>query len=195
MLTAGLCLVVSFCVPFTNALPYGAGTYGTCTYGTCGITITSSGTVAIGLQPTASGVVTIAGETITVTTGASTGYTLSLESDAALTTLAGTPDSIPASSGTIAVPIVLATNTWGYRVDTVGGFGAGPTSAVSNASSSPLTFAGITANGSPGIIKSTSVAAPSPGATTDFWYGVKADTSIASGTYTRTVVYTATTNN
>ncbi|MEO5499493.1 MAG: hypothetical protein ABIR46_03270, partial [Candidatus Saccharimonadales bacterium] len=144
MLTAGLCLAVSFCVPFASALPYGAGTYGTCTYNTCGITISSSSAVAISLQPTAGGVVTIAGETVTVTTGASTGYTLTLESDAAQTTLASTPDNIPASSGTTASPVVLATNTWGYRVDSAAGFGVGPTSAVTNASSSALTFAGIT---------------------------------------------------
>jgi hypothetical protein len=176
------------------ALPYGAGVYGACTYDTCGISLTDSGNVALSIIPTQSGVVTIASQTVTVTTGASTGYTLQLESSNAQTGLVGGSQTIPASSATQASPQVLALNTWGYRVDNAGGFGAGPTAAQTNAASSSLSFAGVPALGAPVTLVTTSSASPSPGTDTAIWYGIRADMSVVSDTYSQTLTYTATTN-
>ena len=180
--------------PSGGAQTFGSGTYGTCTYGTCGISLSTSGSVQLNISPTTGGAVTIASDTVTVETGASTGYSLQLASAAVDTALASGPSTIAASSGTVAAPQVLAVNTWGYRIDSAGGFGGGPTSAVTNAANSSLTFAGLTALGSPVTLKTTTVAAPTPGETTTIWYGAKVTSSKPSGTYSRTVTYTATVN-
>lgn len=175
-----------------TALPYGSGSYGTCTYDTCGITLTTSGTVALNATASGADVYTIDKDVITITTGASTGYLLRLESTVAATTLAGTGQNIAAISGTVAAPVALTTNTWGFRVDGQGGFGVGPTSAVTNASSSALTFAGLTASGAPATLKTTAAAASAE--VTNVWYGVRISPTLQAGSYSRTVLYTATTN-
>lgn len=194
ILFVALALMTVFAPRSSEALTFGSGTYGTCAYNSCGITLTASGAVPLSITPTAGGVVTIASDTITVETGASTGYNLQLESAAATTTLISGSNTIAASSGTFAAPQTLATNTWGYRIDSAGAFGAGPTSAVTNAAGSSLTFAGLTVSGSPVTLKTTNIGAPTPGETTTIWYGAKADSSVPSGTYSRTVLYTATVN-
>lgn len=175
-----------------SALPYGSGKYDTCTYDTCAISLTTSGTVALNVSTSGSDAYTIDKDLITINTGASTGYTLQLESAVAATTLAGTGANITATTGTVAAPVTLASNTWGFRLDGQGGFGAGPTSAVTNASSSTLTFAGLTASGAPATIKTTAAAASAEA--TDVWYGVRVASNLQAGTYSRTVLYTATTN-
>lgn len=187
-------VVMAVYAPSSEALTFGKGTYGTCTYSTCGISISTSGPVQLNITPTAGGAVTIASDTVTVETGSSTGYSLQLESSAASTALTSGANTIAASSGTFAAPQTLAVNTWGYRIDSAGGFGAGPTSAVTNAASSSLTFAGLTASGSPVTLKTTTVSAPTPGEATTVWYGTKVDSSQPSGVYSLTVTYTAIVN-
>ena len=81
-------------------------------------------------------------------------------------------------------------NEWGYRIDGALGFGAGPTSAITSQPSSSLTFAGVPLLGAPQEIKVTASGAPS-GDVTNVWYGIRADISKPSGTYTSTVTYTA----
>lgn len=175
-----------------SALPYGSGTYNTCTYDTCAISVSTSGTVTLNATASGADVYTINNDVITVTTGASTGYTLQVESAAAQTSLAGTGQNITTVSGTVAAPVVLATDTWGYRVDGQGGFGVGPTSAVTNASSSSLTFAGLTASGSPATLKTTAAAASAEA--TNVWYGVRVSPTLEAGAYSRAVLYTVVTN-
>lgn len=174
--------------------PYGRGGYGECTYGNCSITIATSGSVTLPVQPTATGAYTIDDDEVTVTTNSADGYTLSISSssnDAASTSLVGpVPHVITPTTGTPASPTTLDDNQWGLRVDGSLGFGSGPTSTVTNATSSSLEFAGLTLLNSPAVIKTTNSAAPS-GDTTSVWYGVQANTSIDAGTYTQTVVYTA----
>lgn len=174
------------------AVPYGAAAYGACTYDTCGITMTTSSGVSLNTTASGADVYTINKDVITITTGAGTGYTLQLESGAAATTLAGSSQNISAVTASIASPTTLSSNTWGYRLDNIGGFGVGPTSAVTNASSSSLTFAGLSPNGSPATLKVTATAASAE--TTDVWYGVRVSPSLESGAYSRTVLYTAVTN-
>lgn len=176
------------------ATPYGYGTYGSCAYQVCSISVTTSGSIDLELVPDSSGVHTIEGDEVEVTTNSSEGYTLQLESASATETgLVGDDDTIAATSGTPASPVALTGNQWGYRVDGLANFGVGPTSAVENQSTTTHTFAGLSLLGNPTTIKNTASPATT-GDTTTVWYGVRADTSLASGEYTNTVLYTATIN-
>lgn len=180
-------------VPTVAALPYGTGLYGTCQYDTCSISVSSSGTVGLSATPTAAGVFSTASDTVSVTTAASTGFTLKVNDSDTDTNLVNGANNVAASSGTQAVPVERAANTWGYRVDGLSGFGAGPTSAESSVSSSSYTFAGVPAsNQTAHTIRNYTSAASA--IETIIWYGVKIDTAIPAGTYTGTVTYTATTN-
>jgi hypothetical protein len=154
---------------------------------------TTSGTVNANVTPTGAGAQTIASDTVTVSTNDSAGYTLTLAETSAATALTSGGNTIPASSGSQTTPVAMSANTWGYRVDGVGGFGAGPTSAQSSAAiSGTIKFAAVPVTASPNTLKTTSGTASSD--TTTVWYGVAANTSQASGTYTNSVTYTATTN-
>lgn len=192
----GVCMI--FLVGPVRAIPYGSGDYGTCIYEgsstACSISITTSGTVSLSVTPTSSGVYTTASDNVTVGTNASTGYTLTLKDSDTDTNLVSGSDTITPSAGTQAVPVVRALGTWGYRVDGIGGFGAGPTSAENSAASSSYTFAGVPASNQAANTIASSVNAANPAVVTKVWYGVRLDTTTPSGTYTDLVVYTATTN-
>jgi len=154
--------------------------------------LTSNGTVNVNVAPTGSGAQTIASDTVTVSTNDSSGYTLQLAESGAGNTLASGGNSIPASSGSQTTPAAMAVNTWGYRVDGVGGFGAGSTSAQSSQAIGSIKFAAVPASASPNTLKTTSGTATND--TTTVWYGVAANTSQPTGTYTNSVTYTVTAN-
>lgn len=156
------------------------------------ISISTSGTVTLNITPTGAGSATSASDTVTVSTNNATGYTLQLADADATVTLTNGGNTIGAATGTFAAPAALGVNTWGYRVDSVGTFGAGPTSAQSNAASLSGTWAAVPASGSPATLKTTGSTAS--GDTTTVWYGASANTTKPNGTYTDTVTYTATTN-
>lgn len=156
------------------------------------ISITSTSPVALAITPDANGQSSSASDTVTVNTNNASGYNLTLADSDATTTLANGGDSLTAHAGSQGTPTTLANNTWGYRVDGVGGFGAGPTSVQTNVDTLSLTWAGVPASGSPVTLKTTASTATND--TTTVWYGAKADTSKPNGTYTGTVTYTATTN-
>jgi hypothetical protein len=150
---------------------------------------TTSGTVTLGaLTPDATGVQSTNKDTVTVTTTDTDGYTLTLKDADTTYTLASGGDSFAASSGTPASPITLINNTWGWRVDSLAGFGAGPTSVISSAAPSALTFAAIPANGTPYTINSSGTNGTE---VTDVWYSARALNTQPSGTYTDLVTYTA----
>jgi hypothetical protein len=154
---------------------------------------TSSGTVAVNATPTAGGVQTIANDVITISTNDAAGYTLKIAETGASGTLVSGGNSIAASSGTLAAPVAQSVNTWGYRVDGVGGFGAGPTSGVSSvAISGSIKFAAVPVTASPDTIKTTATTATND--TTSVWYGVAVNTATPSGAYTNSVTYTAVAN-
>ena len=155
------------------------------------ISMTTSGTVALAVTPTGSGAATSASDSVSVSTNNTLGYTLTLADSDATTTLVNGGNTIPAGAGTFATPVTLANNTWGYRVDNVGAFGTGPTSAQSNQASLSGSWAGVPATGSAHTLKSTSTTATNDATTV--WYGVKADTTNPNGVYTDAVTYTATT--
>ena len=154
---------------------------------------TSSGTVNIDAIPTASGVQTIASDTITVSTNDSAGYTLKLAETTGTSTLTSGSNTIAATTGTQASPAAETANHWGYRVDGVGGFGAGPTTSASNAAiSGTIKFAPVPATASPDTLKTTATTASND--TTSVWYGLAVNTTAPTGTYTNSVTYTATAN-
>ncbi|HEU4913831.1 MAG TPA: hypothetical protein VFT16_00285 [Candidatus Saccharimonadales bacterium] len=153
---------------------------------------TSNGTVNVNVTPSGAGAQTIASDTLTVSTNDPLGYTLQIADSDANTNMVSGSNNLAASAGTQASPIAQAVNTWGYRVDGAGGFGAGPTSGQNSTAIGALTFAGVPANSSPNTLKTTATTASED--TTTVWYAVAADTSQPSGTYTDTVTYTATAN-
>ena len=154
---------------------------------------TTSGNVDVSATQTPSGVQTISSDTVTVSTNDSAGFTLKLAETTGSSTLTSGSNTIPASSGTLASPVAASVNTWGYRVDGIGGFGAGPTSgATSAAISGSIKFAAVPATASPDTIKTTATTATNN--VTTVWYGLAVNTTIPSGSYTNSVTYTALTN-
>ncbi len=156
------------------------------------ISISSNGTVGLNITPTAGGSASSASDTVTVSTNNAAGYTLQIANSDATTTLTNGGNSIAASANTFGSPSTLANNTWGWRVDSSGTFGAGPTSAETNVTSLTGSWAGVPASGSPSTIKTTGSTAS--GDTTTVWFGAEADTTKPNGTYSDTITYTATTN-
>lgn len=177
----------------SGANNYGSGTYDSCQYGSCSITLSTSTTVNLNVTPTSSGKCTIASDTVGVTTDNSLGYTLTMSANTTNTNLVSGGNTIAAGSGTQASPLALTVSSWGYRVDSLGGFGAGPTSAQSNIAPPATTFAGVPSSASPNTLKTTAVAAGSVD-NTSVWYGVCANTAVTNGTYSQVVTYTAVTN-
>lgn len=154
--------------------------------------LSSAGTVSIDATPSASGVQTTASDTVTVSTNNTSGYTLQIAETGASTALVSGGNSIPATPGTQTTPAALTANTWGYRVDGTGGFGATTTTAISNAPIGSITYAAVPVTASPNTIKTTASTASND--TTTVWYSVAVNTSTPSGTYTNSVTYTATAN-
>ncbi|HEY8886029.1 MAG TPA: hypothetical protein VIM31_00820 [Candidatus Microsaccharimonas sp.] len=192
--TLAFLIVWAFLTHPVAGIDYSAGTYGACTYGSCSISLTSSGSVSINVAPTAGTTkCTIAGDIVTATTDSSTGYTVSLTDTDTSNTLNG-PVSIPADTANPSSPVTLTANTWGYRVDRVAGFGAGPTSTISSGTIPSLTFAGIPiSSDTPGLIRTTTTADTST-VDTSVWYGVCANSSLQNGAYSDSVTYTAVIN-
>lgn len=153
---------------------------------------TTSGTVTLDSTPTGAGVQTTASDTITVSTNDTAGYTLKLNETTGASALTSGGNTIPATTATYATPLALSVNTWGYRLDGVGSFGAGPTSGATNATIGTVKYAAVPATASPQTLKTTSSTATND--TTTVWYSVAVDTATPSGTYTNGVTYTATAN-
>lgn len=175
---------------------YGSGNYGACQYSSCSISLSSQGLVEADIIPAGGATTcTVKSDSVVVTTDSSTGYTLTLnDSDTVNTMTRSGGVTIDAVAGTSTSPTVLSAHTWGYRVDGVAGFGAGPTSAVTNTSVPGVTFAAVPiSTDTPGIVVASTTAAD-PGVTIPVWYGVCANTSTQSGTYSDNVVYTAVIN-
>jgi hypothetical protein len=155
------------------------------------ISITTSGTVTLNITPVSGGAQTSASDTVSVSTNNATGYNLKLEDNDATVNLVNGANTITAHAGTYATPTALANNTWGYAVGALNNFDASY-SVLTNVTSSATKWAGVPVSGSGQQIKTTATTAS--GDTTTVWYSAKADTTKPNGTYTDTVVYTATTN-
>lgn len=157
------------------------------------ISMTTSGTVAIPITPTGAGSASSASDTVTVNSNNSTGYNLTLsDSDTTLTLAGPSASTLAAHTGTFASPTTMLNNSWGYRIDSSGTFGAGPTSSQTNQANLAGTWAGLPSSASQTTVKSTAVVATND--VTTVWYGAKADSTKVNGVYTDSVTYTATTN-
>ena len=159
------------------------------------ISITTSGTVTLNITPVSGGNQSSASDTVTVNTNNATGYNLAVKDADATLTLTNGANTIAASSNTFAGATTLANNTWGWAVaNTTTGIGSNgfdaSYSTFTDQSSHASHWAGITASDQQ--FKNTSTTATND--TTTVWYSAKADTTKPNGTYTDTVVYTATTN-
>ena len=155
------------------------------------ISVTTPATVTITLTPTAGGVVSSASDTVTVNTNRTTGYTLTLKDSDTTTSLTSAGGTITAHTGTPAAPTALANGSWGFAV--AGAPFDATYSAETNNGSSTSKWAGVPAStGTAAQLKATS--SPATNDATTVWYAVKANSSQPGGTYTDTVVYTATTN-
>lgn len=195
---AGIALLVAVSgfVSSAQAINYSAGTYGSCTYDTCSISLSTGATVNVNVTPSGgSTTCSVQSNSVTASTDASTGYTVTVNNFDTSTTLNGpSANTIASVSGTPASPAALSANTWGYRVDSVAGFGAGPTSAATNVTTVPsVPFASTPSSASAGgIIRTTS--SGDTGVATSVWYGVCVNSSKPAGTYTDGIVYTAVIN-
>ena len=175
---------------------YGMGTYGSCAYNTCGISLTSSSSVNLNVTPISGTKCTVDKDSVAVLTDSSSGYTLQVTDGDSANQLvgAGTGTTISAVGGSAASPAVLAAGKWGYRVDGTSGFGNGPTGAQSNGAIPPVTFAALPLSTDTPDIIASSVGPADPAVTTTVWYGVCADSSQKSDTYSDNVTYTAIVN-
>lgn len=178
----------------TDSTTYGSGSFGNCNYGSCTITLTSGGTTAVDVAPTPTGRCTVQSDTVSVLTDSTSGYTLTMTTSTANNDMTGAGGNINAAASTAASPAILSMNTWGYRVDGLSGFGAGPTTARSNGSIPSDTFAGVPANNGTPTAVASSVGPANPADETTVWYGLCADDTVTSGSYSVSVLYTAVTN-
>jgi hypothetical protein len=178
----------------TDSTVYGSGNYGNCDYGSCTITLSSGGATTLNVVPTPSGKCTVQSDTASVLTDSTSGYSLTMTTSTTNNAMTSGSNSIAPSSGTAASPVTLGMNTWGYRVDSLSGFGAGPTSAQSSGSVPSVPFAGVPASNQAGTQVASSISPANPAESTTIWYGVCADSSVPAGSYTATVTYTAVTN-
>lgn len=153
---------------------------------------TTSGTVTLGaITPDATGRQSTNKDTVSATTNDSQGLNITLQDSDTTYTLTSGTDTIAKAAGTYAVPAALANGEWGWRVDSLGSFGVGPTAVLSSAAPSSLTYAGIPANGAAQQIKNITA----EGSTSvEVWYSARVNNTQPSGTYTNTVLYTATVN-
>lgn len=198
ILAAALALLLPIVGMANNsmAIKYSSGSYGTCGYNSCSISLSSSGSVALDITPSgASTLCSVQSDSVTATTNSSTGYTVTVtDGDTATTLNSGGGATIATTSGTATSPTTLTANKWGYRIDGIAGFGAGPTGALSSGSIPVLTFAGIPAsNGTPDTVRTTS-SADTGTVSTPVWYGLCVDSTITAGSYADNIVYTATVN-
>jgi hypothetical protein len=178
----------------TDSTVYGSGNYGDCNYGSCTITLSSGGSTTLNVVPTPAGKCSVQSDTASVLTDSTSGYNLTMTTSTTNNAMTSGSGSIAAASGTAGSPSVLAMNTWGYRVDGLAGFGAGPASTQSSGSVPSVSFAGVPASNQTGTAVASSNAPANPAAATTVWYGLCADASQPAGSYSVTVTYTAVTN-
>jgi hypothetical protein len=135
------------------------------------IDVSSGSTTALGSVVPGGSAVT-ATNTVTVNSNDLDGYTLSIKSTDASSTLDGpSSNTIAASAGTKSAPVALANDTWGYNV-------TGMTASM---------YAGVTSSAVE--IKSTTGVADADATT--ITYATKVSTTKAAGAYSDSVTYTA----
>jgi hypothetical protein len=156
------------------------------------ISYSSGPTVTLGaITPDATGRQSTASDSVTANTNDTAGLTVTLQSNTGSTNMASGGNTIATGTGTAASPATLPNNRWGWRIDSFSGFGAGPTSVISSAAPSSLTYAGLPASGSPVTIHTT---ATNGSTSRTVWYSARVDNTQPLGSYSAVVLYTITTN-
>lgn len=178
----------------SDSTTYGSGNFGDCNYGSCTITLTGDNQVNVNVIPTPEGRCTVQSNTPSVLTDSSTGYTLTMTTSTTENAMISSGGEITPVNGTAGSPATLSVNTWGYRVDGLDAFGAGPTSPLQSGSTPAVTFAAVPSSEDVATPVASSMGPANPAIDTTVWYGVCADASIPAGTYSTTVTYTAVTN-
>lgn len=143
--------------------------------------------VSISLTPTGSGVVSSASQAVQVSTNNTTGFKLYLKDANSDLTLGDPSGPIGAHAGTMLAPTALANDKWGFAI--AGAPFDTSYNTESNNASSTSKWAGITAADQQ--LKNVTGTGTD---TTTVWYGVRATTATAPGSYADTVTYTAITN-
>jgi len=169
-LNAAIFVVTSCLLPLPAlAQPYGVGLYNAnVPYGgQTSLTIATNGNITIPITPSDNGTLGTGTSTVTVTSADATGFKLYIRAVTA-TNLSQSADTIPASAN--GSPAALAVNTWGYNTDASANFvGISLTDGLIRNATGPYTAGDITT----------------------VTYGVNIDNSKASGSYSRTIMYTA----
>jgi hypothetical protein len=156
------------------------------------VSISTNGSVTISVLPSGGTRSSNGSHTVTLGTNNATGYVLTLEMISASRNLVNGSETIAPVAGTFASPTSgLNVDSWGYRIDGVGGFGSG-TASETNVLASSFTWAGVPAGGDSDTIRSSSEAITNDAFSV--WYGMSADSAKPSGTYSNTVLYTAVAN-
>ncbi len=146
-------------------------------------TSASNGTLSIPIIPNSSGASGSNDLTVSVHTNNQTGYKLTMNStgtDTSLTHQADATQKIPSTTNTLVSPAALANNTWGYSTWTNG------------QSSASTTFSRIPSLSAPDTLRTTSTLTDPTD--TKLTFGARINTEKPSGTYTNTVVFSATSN-
>ena len=137
------------------------------------LSITATESIDLSVTPTAAGTFVSDDIAVNVITNSATGYKLYLSSNSAETALtsAAAGTSIP-TVASAATSENMANNTWGYSLSEA--------------------FNPVPASSAPEMIKETSTASVSTADVTTVTVGAKVDTSIPSGVYSNTLLFTAT---
>lgn len=179
-----------------GSVPVGASLSG------ASVTVSTDGAVNIEVVPAASGSLGVGKNEVTVNTTAGTGYTLYISSAnvdtsgyAPLYLNGNTSSSSKIASIPTSVASSLSANQWGYAVPSASGAGFAGTAQYNSALNistadetliNSLKWKGISSGY--GLAKTNNTAGTD---TFPVYFGVRANTSIISGNYRNTIIYTA----
>ena len=168
------------------------------------LNLTNSSTVSMGITATAGGTVGITKDTINIKSNAPDGYDLYLSMDNKDTdgnrlykdANSTSSSYLSPTSGTFSAPAALDTNSWGFALSntTLGLPAAGSAFDTNYSTTGPADnalFAAVPLQGNEQLIQTITTPDSTNGIDTDIYYGVKANTSLPSGSYKGTVTYTA----
>ena len=171
------------------------------------ITITSADNLPMSVEAKPTGQLAYASDSINITTNSDSGYKLYVSTSGNDNNIYQNGSSSTSSSGyfqpttgTIANPVALAQNTWGFALNksqstSYSGAFANTTEYVNETLAPTVnsTWAGVPtfANSEQAKISELSIANAPGGTTFDIYYGVNASTTLPDGSYTTELTYTA----
>lgn len=156
------------------------------------ISMTGSTTASMSATPVSGNMQATTSGSYSVTTNNSSGYNLKIKDSDATLNLTASGGTITPGSGSQAAPAVLTAGTWGWAVIGAGGAGQFDTAYTTgnDQAATGKKFAGITASD----VQFKSTATTASGDSTTVYYSMLVGTAQPTGSYTDTVVVTATAN-